>query len=173
MSTPIFLSHPRPITNIQSGFIKELSHKLIITGFGPLTLGENSYNIEAPLKGIIDLMDETYGLMTVALKRTRIDKGVYSPETKDTKPISDKWLTSPYCQIETAIGYKLDLPVLILRDKDVLEEGVLAKGVTDDYISTNDLSESYDDYLNSREFEDLLKEWEIKVMKQYVKHHKR
>ncbi|KGG55004.1 hypothetical protein [Lactobacillus sp. wkB10] len=118
-------------------------------------------------------MDETYGLMSVALKRAHISKEMDSPQTKHPKIISDKWLTSPYCLIETAIGYKLDLPVLILRDKDVLEEGVLAKVVTDDYISTNDLSESYDDYLNSKEFEDLLKQWEIKVIKQYVKHHKR
>lgn len=169
MSIPVFLSHPRPINNIQSDFIEKLSNKLSGSGFEPLTLGVNRYDMKAPLEGIITLMNNTYGLITVAFKRAHIKKGMDSPQTKHPKIISDKWLTSPYCQIETAMGYQSGLPVLILKEKGVLEEGVLEKGVTGGYISEIDLSESCDKYLNSNEFKGLLAQWKIAVMKQYGK----
>lgn len=43
--------------------------------------------------------------------------------------ISNKWLTSPYCHIEAAMVFQIELPVLVFREKGVIDDGILEKGV--------------------------------------------
>lgn len=74
MSIPVFLSHPRPINNIQSDFIEKLSNKLSGSGFEPLTLGVNRYDMKAPLEGIITLMNNTYGFDNCSFKKGSYQK---------------------------------------------------------------------------------------------------
>ena len=37
-------------------------------------------------------------------------------------------MTSPFCHIEPAMAFQLGLPVLVFREKGVLDDGILEKG---------------------------------------------
>ena len=69
-------------------------------------------------------------------------------------------MTSPYCQIEPAMAFQLGLPVLVLREKGVIAEGVLEKGVLGTYMPEFSVEKNIDEYFNSNEFHSLLKKWE-------------
>lgn len=164
MKIPIFLSQPTPMDCKQKCFLDNFSKFLNDEGLCPLTLGVTNYDRSAPLKGIRRIMLESDGLLALALKRTHIEKGAVYRKC-DKKVIDDCWLTSPYCQIEPAMAFQLGLPVLILRDKDVLDEGLLEKGVIGDYmpVINMDMKEESCNYFKSEEFMTIFKQWEADV----------
>lgn len=163
MGTSIFLSYPRPFTRNQEGFISKLGDHLKYRGYDPRTLGVTDYDMDAPLKAIRRLMLESNGLITIAFRRALIVEGSGKPETDDAYSINGKWLTSPWSHIEPAMGFQIGLPVLILREKGVLEEGMLERGVLGTYMPEFDLDSSLSEYLESSEWNQLIRKWEAQV----------
>ena len=98
----------------------------------PRTLGVTDYDMDAPLTAIRRLMLESNGMVTIAFRRSLIKQGIGKPGSdinEEQYDMSNAWLTSPYCQIEPAMAFQLGLPppVLILREKGVIAEGILEK----------------------------------------------
>ena len=75
------------------------------------------------------------------------------------------WLTSTYCQIAPAMAHQLGLPVLILREKQVLADGLLEPGVIGLFMPEFDLSEpdKIKTYFQSPQWIDIIGKWEGQV----------
>ena len=124
--------------------------------------------MEAPLKAIRRLMLESNGLLSIAFRRSIIKEGTYKPFSdmdEVSHDLANTWLTSPYCQIEPAMAFQLGLPVLIFREKGVLAEGILEKGVLGIYMPEFDLNCNLDDYFKSKEWIQIIQKWEGYVRK--------
>jgi hypothetical protein len=164
MRISVFLSYPKPHLNRQQMFIDKLEKYLQTRGLEPRTLGVTDYDMDAPLKAIRRLMLESNGLITVAFKRVLISDAKVRADADISEikelEIRNKWLTSPYCQIEPAMAYQLGLPILILREKEVIEEGLLEKGVVGTYMPEFSLEDDSFDYLQSPEWNDIVGKWE-------------
>lgn len=164
MRISVFLSYPKPCFAHQKQFINRLSTYLEERGFGPRTLGVTDYDMDAPLTAIRRLMLESNGLITVAFRRTYVEKGTARLRTdvEDLKeePIDGTWLTTPWAHIEPAMAYQLGLPILILREKGVLADGILERGVAGLYLPEFDLEKSPDDYFASAEWKGVIGRWE-------------
>jgi hypothetical protein len=164
MNISIFLSYPKPCLVKQQQVIDRLTTYLHSRGIAPRTLGVTDYDMDAPLKAIRRLMLECNGLITIAFRRTFIEKGT-SRFTTDIPgqspiPIDGKWLTSPWSQIEAAMAYQIGLPILILREKGVLDEGILEKGVVGLYMPEFDTDKPVEDYFSSVEWNSIIGKWE-------------
>lgn len=168
MNVSVFLSYPRPHLKNQQVFIDTLAKYLCYRGLEPRTLGVTDYDMEAPLKAIRRLMLESNGLLSVAFRRSIINDGTYKPFSdmnETSKDLANVWLTSPYCQIEPAMAFQLGLPVLIFREKGVLADGILEKGVLGIYMPEFDLEQPISEYFKSPEFLQILARWEGCVRK--------
>lgn len=168
MKPSIFLSYPKPYLKSQQEFIEKLILYLESRELKPRTLGVTDYNMEAPLVAIKNIMKECQGLIAVAFKRTVVSEGVEKPNSDmelESKKLTNVWLTSPYCQIEPAMAFQMDLPVLILKEKDVLAEGILERGVLGAYMPEFSLENSPTLYFNTPEFKALMIQWEEKIRK--------
>jgi len=101
-------------------------------------------------------MLESNGLITVAFRRSLVvdAKVRANADLADAQEsqMAGVWLTSPYCQIEPAMAYQLGLPVLVLREKGVIQEGLLEKGVVGTYMPEFSLEKEGADYLKSQEW---------------------
>lgn len=86
-------------------------------------------------------------------------------ESVEAREVSDKWFTSPYCQIETAMAYQLGLPILSLLEKGVIAEGVLQKGVVGLYLPEFDSSIPVQLYLSLGDWKQTIAQWEADVVK--------
>ena len=121
----------------QQQFIDRICDYLDGRGFAPRTLGVTDYDRAAPLTAIRRLMLESNGLITVALRRTYIQQGEANHQAnivgREPSPVADKWLTSPWAHIEPAMAYQIGLPILILREQGLVEDGLLEKGVVGIY----------------------------------------
>lgn len=164
MSIPVFLSYPRPHVSCQTKFIESVQQYLRIRGLEPRTLGVTDYDMDAPLKAIRRLMLESNGVITIAFRRLYITEGESKHGTDipniSSTAIRSSWLTSPWCQIEPAMAYQLGLPVLVLREKGVLAEGILEKGIVGTYMPEFSLQDDPSSYLQSLEWGALIGKWE-------------
>ena len=110
------------------------------------------------------LMLESNGLITIAFRRTFIINGKSRPQAELPgaleAEVKDIWFASPYCQIEPAMAYQLGLPILILRERGVIQEGLLEKGAVGIYMPEFSLEEPDIDYLQSHEWKDIIGRWE-------------
>ena len=61
------------------------------------------------------------------------------------------------------MAFQVGLPVLIFREKGVVAEGILEKGVLGIYMPEFDLNKPIDSYFKSTEFMQILGHWEGKV----------
>lgn len=168
MSISVFLSYPVPFLQNQLDFIDLLKTYLRERGFEARTLGVTDYDMREPLTAIRRLMLESNGLITIAFKRTLVERAFQKPSSDldfQSKKMSNCWYTSPYCQIEPAMAFQIGLPILILREKGVVAEGVLEKGVTGTYLPEFDLSKGAKFYLESDEWKQIIGEWEGYVRK--------
>ncbi|GHV28531.1 hypothetical protein FACS18948_7340 [Clostridia bacterium] len=167
MRTPIFVSRPTPFLRSQIHFIDRINQILNDDGFEPLTLGErDNYTSENALPGIRELMLKSNGIICVAFRRTFIEKGKQKPSTSKESEIKEQWTTSPFCHIETAMAYMLNLPTLILTEKGVLQEGVLEQNVTGFFSPNFDINDaSAEDYLESNQWKNHYREWKKQVYK--------
>jgi hypothetical protein len=58
------------------------------------------------------------------------------------------------------MAYQLGLPVLILREKGVLADGILERGVVGLYMPEFDLDQSIDEYFAAAEWKGIIGKWE-------------
>ena len=167
MNIPVFLSYPQPHLKKQLEFIKAIRKHLLNRGFEARTLGVTDYDMDEPLTAIRRLMIESNGLLTVAFRRAQIQKGIGKPNSDldniKEYSLDNQWLTSPYCHIEPAMAFQIGLPILILREKGVIADGILEKGITGTYLPEFDLSENIDEYFSSTEWKQLIGKWECYV----------
>jgi hypothetical protein len=164
MNISIFLSYPKPCFDMQQQFVAQVTDYLHQRGLAPRTLGVTDYDMDAPLKAIRRLMLESNGLITIAFRRTFVEKGTarFRTDIQSLQPasIDGKWLTTPWAHIEPAMAYQVGLPILIFREKDVLDDGILEKGIVGMYMPEFDLDKPFDYYFASAEWNGIMGRWE-------------
>ncbi len=170
MGVSVFVSVPRPHTSRQEAFIKHIEDYLVSRGLERRTLGVTDYDTHAPLTAVRRMLIESNGLLAVAFRRVHVTSAILRDGAdfgqQMATPMSSFWLTSPWCHIETAMAFQMGLPILILRERDVLPDGILERGVTGAYLPEFDLDDPKSFNLaTSPEARQLLSEWEG-----YVRH---
>lgn len=168
MSIPVFLSYAKPFNKKQVKFIRKIEEHLNENGFAPRTLGVTDYSMSAPLVKIRTIMNECYGLLSVAFRRAYIETGTAKLDANLTGQnqydISKRWITSSYCQIEPSMAFQIDMPILIFREKGVIADGILEKGVVGSYMPEFDLDLSINGYFKSSEWKQLISDWKKVVL---------
>lgn len=164
MGISIFLSYPKPCFGNQKTFVERIFKYLSERGIAARTLGVTDYDMDAPLTAIRRLMLESNGLLTIAFRRTYVEKGTARLRTDidslREEPIDGKWLTTPWAHIEAAMAYQLGLPILILKESGVLADGILERGIVGLYMPEFNLDKPIEDYLDAGEWKGIIGKWE-------------
>jgi hypothetical protein len=163
MKISVFLSYPKPFLSQQELFLEKVLSYFDSRGLAPRTLGVTDYDVEAPLKTIRRMLLECNGLVSIAFRRSQVIQGRIRPSTDlpdmVEQSIDNRWLTSPWAQIEGAMAYQLGLPILLFREKGVIAEGILEKGVVGLYMPEFDVS-APNKYFTSLEWNEVMGKWE-------------
>jgi len=164
MGISVFLSYPLPFRQVQEEFVAAVRRYLEGRGFTPRTLGVTDWDMDAPLKAIRRMMMESNGLITIAFKRTFIERGSARPDPdiprQETLKLDGYWMTTPWAHIEPAMAYQVGLPSLILRERYVFVDGLLDRGVMGLYMPEFDLDPPDPGYFNSAQWNNVLGKWE-------------
>lgn len=151
---------PRPFNAAQAAFAAALDDELKTQGLAPRTLGVTDWDPDAPLTAIRRLMLESNGLISIAFRRSFIEIGQSKPGTDGVADLGGRWQTSPWPHIEVAMAFQIGLPILILREAGVIDDGILERGVTGMYLPQFDLDDGkIGDYFQRPEFRQLVTRW--------------
>lgn len=126
---PVYLSHPTPHQSRQMVFLDKVKSVLESIGLKVIFLKSNSISAGETLNEIKNTITMAYGLIAVAYGRKRIESATVKYDTNLPGTVSDSLRnvkdTTVYIHIETAMAAAYGLPILIVREKGLLAEGVL------------------------------------------------
>lgn len=124
---PVYISHPTPHT---------LQQLRIVNGVKNVFLKRDLYCDNVYVSDNSILLDSIrnaikccFGIVAVAFERKYIESGINRRKADIEGIVPEKMNsvseTSPFIHIETSMAYAFDLPVLVIKEKDLLPEGVL------------------------------------------------
>lgn len=130
----IFFSIPS-VLNPQESFYKEsLRVYLKERGYRVIPYVRDLYPQFGQIKCVAERVKMASGMVVFGFKQTHIIEGYYRPGTEETKHWTDKWLPSPWNEIEVGMAAMKDIPVLILKEKGI------NTGIFDSVLSETDIT---------------------------------
>jgi hypothetical protein len=121
----VFVSFGTPYSEAQRKFLKALLALLRKCDMEPRAVNMTEYSTENPLKVISRIMHECDAAIIVAYERTYFDSGLEKRKSVQEKRLESVRYTTPWNQIEAAMAYALDLPIIVMMENGLREEGLL------------------------------------------------
>ena len=122
----VFVSVGARYTPQQERFLDELEDFLRNRcGCDPRIIGKNEYPDGNPLTHIRDVMLSCHGVLVVAFERTRVVSGKEKPGSSGERNVDGLSYTTPWNHIESAIAFGLKMPLYILCETGLKEEGLI------------------------------------------------
>ncbi len=122
----VFVSVGGGRTPHQDRFVESVYRQIRSVRLTPLTLDDYGAANTQPLTDVARRMDRCYGAVVIAFERTYIEKGVSRRDVPDRKKSVDGTrLPTVWNQIEAAIAYTRELPLLVLVEHGLSDEGML------------------------------------------------
>lgn len=171
----VFLSRPNPFIDSHQYFIKKLQEEFDKYDIQTITLQADNYDLTDSLNYLKGMIKQCYGIAIIGFKQMFIDKGskkkggtvnpnFFYPNEID---ISGQALTSPFCHIEGTIGLLNDLPLLIINEEGVREEGIIKGGKFCNKTQKFNLS-NLDAFFSDKTVEQQIAVWAGKVIEYYL-----
>ncbi|NMH26495.1 hypothetical protein [Flavobacterium silvaticum] len=157
----VFISVGGTATTEQEDFVKLIEDRLRSENLIPSTVGRNNFTSDSPLKAVKELMNECSGILIIALERTYFENGIEKRGGSQETSLSQIKFSTPWNQIESGMAYAKGLPILVVLEKGLREEGLLERGY--DWYIMRVLPNQQS--LTTPEFNGVLASWKNKVEK--------
>ena len=156
----VFLSVGATATEEQEVFVRAVEDRLRSEGIVPHTVGRNTFSADAPLKTATQLMDKCSGAVVIALERSFFPSGTEKRGGPNEVTLTNVKLPTPWNHIEAAMAYSRNLPLIVIVERDLKNEGLLEEGY-DWYVQRVKLEPVA---LNSNEFNGILASWKDRMV---------
>lgn len=156
----IFISRPTKIDPQSEAAYEQFAKLLNSNGIQPRRLGDTDYTRDAPLKAVFRIIDDCCGAVILGYPQFAIrHEALRSNETQNV------WgfvFPTPWNQIEGALAYRANTPVLVIAHEGV-EGGVFDHGVTGEGVIHLDLS--LPNWFETPQFAQPFEEWMDEIRK--------
>lgn len=160
MATPkVFISVGGTSNDLQNNFVKLIEDRLRSEGLDPRTIGRTEFSSDAPLVAVKKLMNECSGILVIALERTFFETGIEKRGGPNQSTLTNTKFATPWNQIESSMAYVKGLPIIVILENGIREEGLLEKG-NDWYVMTVTPDQQS---LITPEFNGVMADWKRKV----------
>lgn len=157
MTKNIFLSRPNRYNPVYTSTVKRLTEELRKRSLNPITIGSTVFPNEYPISAIRKEMQACSGIIILGIPQMLVRNGISKPKTKFEKEVNNKLYPSVWNQIEGAMAFMLNLPTMLISEKDLHNEGLFEIGTLP--ITKHEYNLKSADWMNSSEFLDPFNEW--------------
>ncbi len=158
MTTRIFLSRPTEIASRFEAQCTSFQAYLSRKGYSVCRLGLDQYTLDAPLKGVMDLMKTCRAAIVLGYPQYEITAAL-SKAASPQQELSAVFPT-PWNQIEATLAFRQRIPVLVVAHQGV-SGGVFDYGVTGEHVHTTNLGVK--DWYKKRDFQGIFQEWQKRI----------
>jgi len=121
----VFISMGSPFAEQQGKFLDALIDLLHSCDVEPRVINKTDYPTGNPLKDISRIMRECQGVIIVAYERTYFESGLEKRRSPQEKMLESVRYTTPWNQIEASMAFALGLPIIVMVENGLREEGLL------------------------------------------------
>ena len=125
------------------------------TGLSPRQMEKNEWSAEQPLRAIRRVISECHGAVIVAFKRYEFPSGIEKGKGDTVIPLHGTCFPTVWNQIEAALAYGRDIPLLVICENGLKEDGLL-EGKYDWKVFWTDFQPAD---LNSERFSGFVQSW--------------
>jgi hypothetical protein len=122
----IFLSCGAPYTSEQGAFVSAIEDYLSNHDCETQTVGRRSFSVRQPVQFARNLIADCDGVVVIAFERLLVDKGRDKPGSTNEKAVDGRLFPTVWNQMEAAMAYAHDLPILTLVAKGLYRQGMLS-----------------------------------------------
>ena len=94
-------------------------------GLSPRQMEKNEWTSEQPLRGIRKVIAECDGAVVVAFTRYEFPAGIEHKKGDERAELRDTRFPTVWNQIEAALAYGRDLPLLVICEQGLRDDGLL------------------------------------------------
>ncbi len=125
----IFFSMPGVLSKDEEIVTKAYKDILEAHGYEVIYYERDNYPKYGQLNKVRASIKKSAGVIVFGFKQINIKNGLYRPNTREEKVYNDKWLSTPWSELEVGIAVACGLPILLVHDDEVSE------GVFDEVLS--------------------------------------
>lgn len=139
-SGTIFFSMPGVMTKREELIVQAYKNLLIKRGFKVIYYEKDDYPKYGQFNMVRKRIISSAGVVAFGFKQIKITNGVYRPSTAKEENLYNKWLSTPWSDIEAGMALMRGLPILLVHDKEI------TSGVFDNVLSEYFVGEISSDF---------------------------
>lgn len=137
----IFFSMPGKMEKVKEMLTNEYKRILERKGYDVIYYNRDVYPLFGQFNRVRESLNHSVGMVVFGLKQINIHSATYRPNTDECVDWKDKWLSTPWSDIEVGMGLMKGIPILLVKDSE-LNNGVFDENLTECYVAN--ISSDYD-----------------------------
>lgn len=125
MNPKVFISVGSAGTRTQKEASEAIFQTLETAGLSPRQMDKNEWSSEQPLRAIKRVIEECDGAVVIAFSRYQFISGTERKKDGTEQTVKDVRQPTVWNQIEAAMAYMKNLPLLVIAEHGLLEDGLL------------------------------------------------
>jgi hypothetical protein len=110
---------------VQAQAADAIFRSLEAAGLSPRQMDKNEWTAEQPLRGIRRVIEQCHGIVVIAFERYSFPSGAERQKNGEVKRLSNVRMTTVWNHIEAAMAYTRGLPLLVIAENGLFEDGLL------------------------------------------------
>ena len=131
----IFFSMPGCMTKEDEFLTKDYKSVLENLGYTVVYYKKDDYPKFGQLNKIRHSIESSNAMIVFGLRQINISTGSYHKNTPKEEAISDKWMSTPWNELEVGMGLMAGLPILLVKD-DAIDSGVFDSNLSECFIAS-------------------------------------
>ena len=148
----IFFSMPGVMSKDDELMTKDFKQMMEGKGFDVIYYKSDEYPRFGQFNKVRHDIMRSSGMIAFGLKQLNIHKASYRPGTNDHQEWEEKWLSTPWNEIEVGMGLMKGLPILLVKDPAICN-GVFDKGLSECFVASISTTEDCRELEQNKEFE--------------------
>ena len=148
----IFFSMPGVMSKADELMTKDFKEMLEEKGFEVIYYKSDDYPRFGQFNRVRHDIMRSSGMIAFGLKQLNIHKASYRPGTQEAEEWEEKWLSTPWNEIEVGMGLMKGMPILLVTDP-VIGNGVFDHGLSECFVAHLSTKDDCRELEQSKEFE--------------------
>ncbi|KIO47138.1 pentapeptide repeat-containing protein [Sanguibacteroides justesenii] len=134
-SKSVFFSVPSSLSNEDAILIKEYEKLLKSKGVEVFPYEKGEYSKFGQFNKVRQSVQKSSAMIVFGLKQINVMEALYRPGLKDCELWKNKWLPTPWNDIEIGMGLMKGIPILLVKDDDI-NTGAFDTNLSECFVAT-------------------------------------
>lgn len=136
----IFFSMPGKMSKEDELVTKDFKRQLEADGYSVIYYIKDDYPKFGQFNKVRQSIMRSSGMIAFGFKQINVKNGVYRPGMGNKEEWKDRWLSTPWSEVEVGMGLMKGLPILLVKDSDI-KEGIFDNQLSECFVATINTSD--------------------------------